>query len=165
MNLSPAEILAQAIKSEKEAKDLYSTLYQKVKNEVLRSKLRFLMFEEDKHQEMLRRLFSQRFSRGELKLPNKSFLPKMKVGIDERTSVLDLFKLAMEAEKESEEFYLRAAKKSKEKGNRRMFNYLSRVERSHFFMIKSEIDLLSEFPDYYNVEDFHFGHEMVHIGP
>ena len=35
----------------------------------------------------------------------------------------------------------------------------------YYFMVKSEIDLLEKFPDYYDVEAFHFGHEMVHLGP
>jgi len=41
----------------------------------------------------------------------------------------------------------------------------ARRQRSHYFAIQSEIDLLQKFPDYYNVEDFHFGQDMVHIGP
>lgn len=32
-------------------------------------------------------------------------------------------------------------------------------------MIQSEIDLLEKFPEYYDVEDFHFGLEMIHLGP
>jgi hypothetical protein len=46
-----------------------------------------------------------------------------------------------------------------------MLEYLSRVERSHYFVIKSEIDLLSQFPDYYDVEDFNIGQDLFHIGP
>ena len=50
-------------------------------------------------------------------------------------------------------------------GSRKILEYLSRVERSHFFMIRSEIDLLSRFPDYYDVEDFHLGQDLFHVGP
>jgi hypothetical protein len=32
-------------------------------------------------------------------------------------------------------------------------------------MIKSEIDLLQKFPDYYNVEDFHVAQDLFHVGP
>lgn len=31
--------------------------------------------------------------------------------------------------------------------------------------IRSEIDMLNKFPDYYNVEDFHVGQDMFHVGP
>jgi rubrerythrin len=85
--------------------------------------------------------------------------------LDEKASVFDLFKIALEAEKESEDFYNRAQQRAEDKAPKKILEYLSRVERSHYFVIKSEIDLLEFFPDYYNVEEFHFGHEMVHVGP
>jgi len=163
--LEPHEILAVAIKSEIEAADIYSRLHQNVKNELLRKKLEFLIFEEKKHRQILERLFSQRFRDKELRLPNRSFLPRPKDSLSEKTSVFELFQVALEAEKMSEDFYNRALKDVKEGGSKKILEYLSRVERSHYFMIKSEIDLLEVFPDYYNVEDFHLGHEMVHVGP
>jgi hypothetical protein len=46
-----------------------------------------------------------------------------------------------------------------------MLAYLSRVERSHQAMLKSEIGLLEKFPDYYNVENFHIGEDLFHVGP
>lgn len=52
-----------------------------------------------------------------------------------------------------------------EKKHKKILEYLSRVERSHYFLIKAEIDLLSRFPDYYDVKDFHLGHDLVHVGP
>jgi hypothetical protein len=32
-------------------------------------------------------------------------------------------------------------------------------------MLKSEIDLLEKFPDYYSVEDFHIAQDLFHVGP
>jgi hypothetical protein len=32
-------------------------------------------------------------------------------------------------------------------------------------MLRSEIDLLEKFPDYWNVEDFHVGQDLFHVGP
>jgi len=159
------EVLAVAVKSEIDAADVYSQLQAKVKNEILKQKLKFLVFEEKKHRQILERLFSQRFPGKKLEIPEKSFLPSIKASLDERSSVLDIFKAALMAEKTSEDFYKEASQKAREKGSRRILEYLARVERSHFFMIKSEIDLLERFPDYYKVEEFHLGHDMVHIGP
>ncbi len=85
--------------------------------------------------------------------------------MDEKSSVLDLFKAALGAEVVSEDFYREAGKSAEDPASRKILSYLSRVERSHRFMIRSEIDLLSKFPDYYDVEDFHIGHELVHVGP
>jgi rubrerythrin len=85
--------------------------------------------------------------------------------VEETISVLDLFKAALEAEKTAEEYYREGRAKMADAGSRKILEYLSRVERSHFFMIRSEIDLLSRFPDYYDVEDFHLGQDLFHVGP
>lgn len=163
--LQPNEILAVAVKAEIEAAAFYSGVLGKVKNELLQQKLEFLVHEEEQHQRILRRLFSQRFPGKEVQIPEKSFLPPLEAPVNENLSVLDLFKIALQAEKISEEFYKESQKKVEDKGSRKMLEYLSRVERSHYFVIKSEIDLLSLFPDYYDVEDFHIGQDLFHVGP
>lgn len=169
MNLDPAlqphEILAIAVRSEVDAADFYSKLNKKVKNELLREKLKFLIYEEEKHRKTLERLFSQRFPDHVLEIPEKSLLPPLKASFNDKATVLDLFKAALQAEKASEDFYKQASERIKDTQSQKILKYLSRVERSHYFMINSEIDLLEKFPDYYNVEDFHFGQDMVHVGP
>ena len=52
-----------------------------------------------------------------------------------------------------------------DESSRSLLSYLGRVERSHQAIIKSEIELLAKFPDYYNVEDFHIGEDLFHVGP
>jgi rubrerythrin len=163
--LEPYEILAGAVRSEVDAADFYSKLRERVKNELLREKLKFLIFEEEKHRKTLERLFSQRFPDKIIKIPEKSLLPPIKASLGDKASVLDLFQAALRAEKASEDFYKRASERMKDEPSQKVLGYLSRVERSHYFMIKSEIDLLEKFPDYYDVEDFHFGQDMVHVGP
>jgi rubrerythrin len=163
--LSPAEVLGVAIKSEIEAAAAYTSLNEKVKNEILKMKLKYLVLEEKKHRRILEKLFSQRFRGERLEIPEKSFLPPVKVSKAKKLSVLDLFKLALKAEKMSEEFYREAGKQAKDKESKRILGYLVRVERSHYFIIRSEIDMLDRFPDYYKVEDFHLGQDMFHVGP
>jgi hypothetical protein len=46
-----------------------------------------------------------------------------------------------------------------------MFQHLSRMESSHFRLLQVKYDLVTQFPDYYNVEEFHFGDEFIHLGP
>jgi len=165
LKLSPSEVFGVAIKSEIEATEAYSKLYEKVKNEILRMKLKFLISEEKKHRRILERLFSQRFPGEKLEIPEKSFLPPIKITKAKKFSVLDLFKLALKAEKMSENFYREAGERAGDKESKRVLGYLVRVERSHYFIIKSEIDMLDRFPDYYKVEDFHLGQDMFHVGP
>lgn len=162
---APDEVLALAIRSEIEAADVYGKLQNQMKNDLLRKKPVFLESEEKKHRRILERLYSQRFPDKKLELSEKSFLPPIRVKIDTDTSVMDIFQQAQKAEKLSEEFYKEASQKAADSRSRKLLEYLSRVERSHGFMLKSEIDLLEKFPNYYDAEDFHFSHDMVHVGP
>lgn len=159
------ELLAVAIRSEIEAADVYTRLQKRVKNEILKMKLKFLIAEEKKHRQILEKLFSQRFSERELLIPEKSFLPSLKDSLKDKFSVKDLFKFAQKAEKVSEKFYKEGGEKAEDVESRRILAYLARVERSHYFMIQSEIEMLDRFPDYYNVEDFHLVQDMFHLGP
>jgi len=163
--LKPYEVLAVAIRSEIEAADFYARILEKVKNVLLQQKLRFLVMEEKKHRRILERLHAQRFPEAELKVPPHVDQPLAPPGLTGPATVLDLFKIALGAEKKAELFYKKAKDVMADPGSRKMLEYLSRVERSHFFLIKSEIDLLGRFPDYYEVEDFHLGQDLFHIGP
>jgi rubrerythrin len=163
--LRPYEVLAVAIRSEIEAADFYARLLARVKNVLLQQKLKFLVLEEKKHRKILERLHAQRFPDVPLKVPEKTVRPRPKTELDEKSSILDLFQAALEAEKAAETFYRDAQRVIKDAGSKKMLEYLSRVERSHYFLIKSEIDLLGRFPDYYDVEDFHLGQDLFHVGP
>jgi rubrerythrin len=163
--LHPHEVLAVAIRAEIEAADFYAGLLDKVKNILLQQKLKFLVTEEKKHRQILERLHRQRFPEVGLKIPEKAAGPKIPAAWSEKATILDLFKTALEAERQAEQYYKDARGVVDDAGSRKMLEYLSRVERSHYFLIKSEIDLLSRFPDYYDAEDFHLGMDLFHIGP
>ncbi len=163
--LQPFEVLAVAIRSEIEAADFYARLLARVKNVLLQQKLKFLVLEEKKHRKILERLHAQRFPEFPLQVPEKAVRPRPKATLNEKSSILDLFQAALEAEKAAETYYKDAQGMIKDAGSKKMLEYLSRVERSHYFLIKSEIDLLGRFPDYYDVEDFHLGQDLFHVGP
>jgi rubrerythrin len=161
----PDEVLALGIKSEIDAADLYAILRSRVKNILLQQKLDFLAVEEKQHRKILERLFKDRFGDRTPALPSESFLSKTVLPQAETLTVKELFDAALKAEKVSEDFYKEAAASAEEDASRRMLTYLSRVERSHYFMIESEVNLLATFPDYYKVEDFHIAQDMIHVGP
>lgn len=163
--LAPHLVLAAAIKSEIDAEGFYSRLQARVKNIILVQKLKFLAFEEERHREMLTKLFGQRFPGSPLEVPGVSPLPPIGSTLGPDPSVLDLFKAALNAEEVSELFYEDAGQTAGDEGSRRILSYLGRVERSHAAMIRSEIDLLARYPDYYQVEDFHVGQDLFHVGP
>jgi rubrerythrin len=163
--LKAPDILPIAVRAEMDAEAIYRTLFDRVKNEVLRQKLDFLAKEEGRHRAILTRLFADKFPGRPFTIPASSGKPKPAVAVDDRTPVLDLFKLAMEKEKEAEAFYRDSKPLMEDPDSRRILDYLSRVERSHYYMIKSEIDLLEKFPEYFDVEDFHVGQDLFHVGP
>ncbi len=163
--LRPFQVLAVAIASEIDAAGFYTKLQERVKNIILLEKLKFLAFEEEQHRRMLQELFEQRFAGMPLEVPDESPLPKISASLRDDAPVVDLFRAALDAEERAGAFYDGSGKAAEDEGSRRLLAYLSRVERSHAAMIRSEIDLLVKFPDYYAVEDFHLGQDLFHVGP
>ncbi len=163
--LPPHKVLAIAIRSEIDAADFYARMLGRVKNILLQQKLKFLVLEEKKHRKILEKLHTQRFPDVPLKVLEKTVRPRPKPALDEKSTILELFQAALEAEKLAETYYKNAQGVVQDAGSKKMLEYLSRVERSHYFLIKSEIDLLGRFPDYYDVEDFHLGQDLFHVGP
>jgi rubrerythrin len=163
--LTPWEILSVGIRSEIDAVSFYTRLQSRVKNVILLQKLKFLALEEEHHRKILERLFGQRFPEKTVGALEASLMPPIAASVGEQASVLDLFLAALKAEETAEGFYKEAGELAEEEGSRKMLAYLSRVERSHQAMIRSEIDLLEKFPEYYSVEDFHIGEDLFHVGP
>ncbi len=53
----------------------------------------------------------------------------------------------MESEKSSQAFYSGLAKRV-ERGKKKILQYLSKVERSHYLMLRSEYAMAQQFEDY-----------------
>jgi len=164
-NLTSLEILGIAIRSEIAAYDVYGRLAQKVRNPALEEKLLFLRGEEEKHRTILEEMYTKSFPEVKLELPPRSLLPRVDRAVSEETPVLELLEIAMEWEKLAEEFYAEFARRAEDARARTLLQYLSKMENSHYHLLKAEHDFISQFPDYYEVEEFHFGEGMVHFGP
>jgi rubrerythrin len=173
VQLTPLEALGVAIKAEIEAAETYERLANLVKNRALKEKAHFLQGEELKHRALLEEAYARQFPDVELVLPAQSLVPRVEAepvlseaeGLEGEVSVPDLLALGMQAEQASERFYADLARRSQSESAQAMFQYLSRMESSHFHLLQVEHDLITRFPDYYNVEEFHFGDELIHLGP
>jgi len=163
--LTALEVLGVAIKAEIEAAALYTRLAAQVRNATLASKLDFLRREEEKHRSILQDVYQHRFPDVELQLPARSIVPTVDAASLTRMTVPELFQLAMKAEQLASDFYAREAERSFDEMGRTTLRYLSHVESGHYKMLETEYELVSRFPDYYNADEFHFGSELVHIGP
>ena len=164
-SLTSLEIMGIAIKSEVEAAQVYDRLARRVRNWALKEKILFLKGEEEKHKSILEEMYANSFPEVELALPPRSLLPKVDIALSEDTPVPELLEIAMEWEKLSEEFYADFAKQAEDARGRAVLQHLSKMESSHYHLLKTERDFVSQFPGYYDVEEFHFGEEMVHLGP
>jgi rubrerythrin len=164
-NLKPWQVLGVAIRSEVDAAAFYHRLQERVKNVLLLQKLKFLAMEEEHHRKILEKLLGQRYSGETSDVPEKSLMPPIAASLGADPSVPDLFQAALKAEETAEAFYEEAGMLAGDEGSRRILAYLGRVERSHQAVIKSELDLIRRFPDYYDVEDFHLGQDLFHVGP
>ncbi|MFQ6118054.1 MAG: ferritin family protein [Candidatus Bipolaricaulia bacterium] len=162
--LTALEVLGIVIKSEIHAAEIYGRLGKMVRNRALRERLAFLMGEEERHRKLLEELYMKSFPEVELKLPPKSLVP-VEIAMKEGISVPELFKLAMEAEETAERFYREMAERARDQSGRSLLVYLSKMEHGHYELLRGEYELIAQFPDYYKVEDFHLGEELIHLGP
>jgi rubrerythrin len=145
---SVKDLLAYAIRSEMDSNKAYKDLADRVSNPLLKEKFQWLAFEENKHKQVLIRLHEALFSGQTIQIPDKPSTELLKrIDITPTSSLLDILFQAMESEKSAEVFYARLAERM-EKTHKRLLQYLSKVEHSHYVMLKSEYDAVQDFEDY-----------------
>ena len=154
-----------AIKSEIEAANLYRYMAGQVANLDLQQRLGFLVQEEEKHRYILEGAHARQFPDVELALPARSLVPTIPAAIQAGAPVPELFGLAMEAERLSEEFYDKLASRAPEENSRTMLTYLSRMEHGHYELLRTVLEMIQRFPTYYQVKEFQLGDELIHLGP
>lgn len=149
VSTAPAkELLAMAVKAEIDANQTYSGIARRLSNPLLKEKFQWLAFEENKHREILEKLYATQHSGEEIQLPDKvdkDLLPA--IDISPSSSLTDILFQAMESEKSAENFYAEIAKRVDET-QKKVLEYLSKVEHSHYVMLKSEYALAQDFEDY-----------------
>jgi rubrerythrin len=147
-SFSVETLLLAAIKSEKEACEVYSVIARRVKNAMLKDRLLFLSKEEKKHRSILEKIFAQKFPSQSIVLPEKSPVPLPEIIIsDERMPLSDVFQMAMKAERAAYDFYLGLSERFEEDELKNVFLYLSNMELSHFSILEMEKNTLETFED------------------
>lgn len=141
-------LIGYAVRAEIDSNRIYARLARRVKNALLKEKFLVLAFEEKKHKEALENLFESLYHGEKIEAPDavdEKLLPV--VHLRPSSSLVDILDQAMEAEKSAQDFYLRLAKRVKPP-KRKILEYLSKVERSHYFMLRSEYAMAQQFEDY-----------------
>jgi rubrerythrin len=158
--LSSLEVYGIAIRKEIEAARAYQQIVALVGPKEVKRKVRFLRDEERKHRSMLEEMYRREFPDVALVLPKSGQRPPLQVALDEKAPLTRVFELAMAAEKAAEKFYAEAAERSDSQSGRKLLNYLGGMERGHYFLLKSEYDLLNEFDRYESYKRF----SQEHLG-
>ncbi len=141
-------LLGYAVRAEIDSRRIYMQLAKRVKNPLLKEKFLVLAFEEKKHKKVLENLFESLYRGEKLQVP-ESVSPKLLpvVHLKRSSSLVDILYQAMQAEKSAQDFYAGLARKIRPP-QKKILEYLSQVERSHHFMLRSEYAMAQQFEDY-----------------
>ncbi len=155
------DLLLAAIKSEIEAKKLYTGLADRVKNALIKDRLLFLAGEEEKHRGFLVDLYKNEFPERTLNLPEKSPVPLPEItDKDLDRPITEILEKAMDAEKAAHEFYLGLVNRFEHNTEvQHHLLYLASMELTHYRILEIEKE---------NAEKFEAHDEewpMTHLGP
>lgn len=142
------KLIGYAVRAERDSNKIYLRLSRRVKNPLLREKFDILAFEEKKHGEVLESLYASLYGDEKPDVPDcvdERLLPG--VTITPSSSLVDILAQAMAAEKSAEEFYASLAGRVKA-AKKKILEYLSKVEKGHYLMLRSEYALAQVFDDY-----------------
>lgn len=145
---SVKKLLGYAVKAEIDSNRIYAGIATRVKNPLLKEKFQILAFEEKKHKKVLENLYKALYRGEKIQIPSsveESLLPS--IHIKPSTSLVEILYQAMESEKSAQNFYLVLSKRVKDE-KKKILEYLSKVEKSHYMMLRSEYTMAQEFEDY-----------------
>ena len=142
------KLLGYALRAEIDANRVYTRMADRVKNTLLKEKFLLLALEEKKHRDIILRLYASMWGAEKPEIPkavDERLLPA--VTIKPSSDLAEILRQAMDAEKSAREFYTSIAKKV-QAPTKQMLMYLSKVENSHYLMLRSEYILALQFEDY-----------------
>ncbi|GJQ57263.1 MAG: hypothetical protein D8M57_19450 [Candidatus Scalindua sp. AMX11] len=146
------DIYQYAMQMELDGKHFYLDLAQKTNNAGIKSILTMMAESESKHYNAILSMQKNdktQYSTDTEALTNiKNIFMKMKEEkrIDIDISQLELYKKALDVEKDSENFYLERAKEEKDPHRKEIFLLLANEEKSHCVLLKNLVNLASQ-PD------------------
>ncbi len=143
-------LIFTAMKSEIESKEFYSQLADRVKNPMLKDKLKFLANEEEKHKSFFEWFYEKKFPNKKIELPEKTPVPLPKIVIeDENVPLSQILRNAMDAEKAAANFYFEISDIFHDVPNiQRMLLYIASMELQHFKVLEIEKENFDKFGEF-----------------
>jgi len=135
-------ILGMAVKTETLGRQFYLNLSEKINNPEVRRKIQSLAEDEKRHQEIMENLYRKMIGKEPSELPSKGVPDIIRaiaaLKIDDKTQVLDVLDMAIEAEAIATKFYMRGVSIAADEKIRKVFEELQREEEAHFNYLISE---------------------------
>jgi rubrerythrin len=155
------DLLLAAMKNEIESHKVYIKIAEKVKNGLLKDKLKFLAKEEEKHRAFVEQVYKARFPKKKLTIPKTTPVPLPQLIIpDEDTPLGTVLKSAMLAEQAAHEFYQSLSTQfPKDAMIRNTLSYFADMELQHYKILEIEKESMDRFEE----ADVYW--PMVHAGP
>ncbi len=154
------DLLLIGIKSEIEAQKVYKRTAESARNPFLKSKLNALSEEEQRHREILEKLFRELYPGENIVLPeNPEYLPefpeiKIFAELDGVTDVRKIIEQAMKAELAAKKYYEDLATLVKDEKIKKLMLYMAKIEEGHYYILQSEYREMEEFESIMKDEDY-----------
>jgi rubrerythrin len=155
------DLLLAAMKSEIDSNKVYTKIAEKVKNGLLKDKLKFLAKEEEKHRTFIEQVYKAKFPKKKITIPKTTSVPLPKLIIpDEDTPLGIVLKSAIHAEQSAHDFYQSLSKQfPKDAMIRKTLSYFADMELQHYKILEIEKESMDRFEE----ADVYW--PMVHAGP
>jgi rubrerythrin len=155
--MSIEEILGLALTTEIHGRQFYENLALKVSHPEVKRRIESLAGDERRHQELMENLYRTILKKEPQQLPSKGVPDILKaiasLEIDNKTQVLKVLDLAIEAEVIATKFYQRGASVAADPATRRVFEELEKEEDSHFQYLTAEKAALSGDLYWFSISD------------
>jgi rubrerythrin len=145
--LTIEDILGMAVRTEIQGRKFYLKLAEQVTNSEVKSKIVSLADDEKRHERIIVDLYRQILGKEPRDLPDKG-VPDIlsaiqSMNIKEKTELLQLLDMAIEAELISAKFYARGARITDDSKTVKVFEQLAEEEDGHYNMLMAEKSALS----------------------
>ena len=155
--LTLEDILGMAVKTEIMGQKFYMELSEKISNQEVKKKVVQLAADEKRHQRIVCDFYRQILGKEPRDLPEEGMPDILKairsVDVTDKTQLLELLDMAIEAEALSAKFYARGARITEDPKVRMTFEELAAEEDSHFDYLSAEKSALAGDPYWFSIGD------------
>ncbi len=136
------DVLGMAMKTEVMGRKFYLGLTEKVTHPEIKQKIQSLADDEERHEKLVHELYKSTLGREPGELPEKGVPDIVKaisdMKVDDRSKLLDVLDMAIEAERLAAKFYGRGIVLTEDNKTRAIFEELEKEEDGHYNMLIAE---------------------------